>query len=355
MLKYLNSLLSETMKSMPFVYLWLCVVSFCCMDGIQSTSSTKTITAFNETSSLELKLNTKNQLETIKVNRDIAIRDYFKWMDSIVIALNATHNYSVDEYILVHHNLWILDTLTKTDYYYLKDKGIFNEDSQSLLALRKNQLIIVPDSIQTEQIKAKLSNTYLDLNIPEFKLRIIQDGQVLYKFPVRVGQNSKRFLAMANREVDLRTQPGVGAIMRVNKNPSFINPKDNHRYHVTRRDDGQVTQLPAIPWIEPAINGVSLGQLIHPTTNLATLEKAYSNGCIGLRESDAWTVYYYAPLGTKVVFRYDLKGQNKDGQPVEFKDIYPGFEKLSIRKEAIESALKAIDGQPVSVCYCHLK
>lgn len=55
--------------------------------------------------------------------------------------------------------------------------------------------------------------------------------------------------------------------------------------------------------LEPAIDGIRIGQLIHLTTNLATLGKLSSNGCIGLRESDAWMVYYYAPLGTKVLFR----------------------------------------------------
>jgi hypothetical protein len=288
----------------------------------------------------------------IVVNKDVPIRSYFKWMDSIVAEHNQTHNYLIDEYIIVHNNNWILDTLAHTDYYYLMDKGIFNEDSQSLNALSEGQTLLIPDSLKTQKIREVMENTYLDINIPEFRLRIIEDGKVIQKFPVRVGQNNKRYLKMAKGEVDLRTKPGIGKIVRVNKKPWFINPKDNQRYYKTNRDDKKVTNLPAIPWIEPEIDGRRLGQLIHPTTNLETLGKAYSNGCIGLRESDAWFVYYYAPLGTKVVIRYDLTGKDNEGKDIQFENIYPGFENETYRKESIESAFKAIDGKSINVCDC---
>jgi len=274
----------------------------------------------------------------IVVNKDVPIRSYFKWMDSIIAEHNQTHNYSIDEYIIVHHNNWILDTLAHTDYYYLMDKGIFNEDPQALIALKKDQVLVIPDSIQTQQLKTQLCNTYLELNIPEFRLRIIQDEKEIYKFPVRVGKVGKRYLAMAKGDVDMRTKPGIGEIIRVNKKPIFMNPLNNHKYTKTNRDDGKTTGLPAIPWLEPSINGRSVGQLIHPTTNLATLEKTSSNGCIGLRESDAWIVYYYSPLGTKVVFKYDLQGKNDEGETVEFKNIYPGFENIKL-KEVIRDTI----------------
>ncbi len=261
----------------------------------------------------------------LRVNKDVPIRSYFKWMDSIVADHNQNHNYLIDEYIIVHNNNWIIDTLANTDYYYLMDKGIFNEDSQSLLALKKDQVLIIPDSLQTQELKAQLDATSLELNIPEFRLRIIQNEKELYKFPVRVGKVGKKYMKMANANVEMRTQTGVGEIIRVNKNPTFKNPLNNRKYVRTNRDDGKNTALPAIPWIEPSINGRSVGQLIHPTTNLATLEKASSNGCIGLRESDSWIVYYYAPLGTKVVIKYELVGKNDAGETVEFKNIYPGF------------------------------
>ena len=262
----------------------------------------------------------------IQVDRDVPIRSYFKWMDSIVSLHNDTHHYTIDEYEIVHFNPWIIDTLANTDYYYLMDKGIFNEDSQSLIALKKGQVLRIPDSLQTQVLKAQLSKTHLEMNIPEFKLQIIQDGRELYNFPVRVGRNDKVYMAMAKREVDMRTMPGKGEIVRVNKNPAFINPQNNLRYYTTKRDDGNRTALPAIPWLEPAIEGRRIGQLIHPTTNLETLGKAISNGCIGLRESDAWVVYYYAPVGTKVHFKYELERVNNKGETLRFKNIYPGYE-----------------------------
>ena len=286
----------------------------------------------------------------ITVTKDVPISSYFKWMDSIVAKHNESHNYAIDEYLIVHHNKWIIDTLAHTDYYYLMDKGIFNEDSKSLIALKKEQILVIPDSMQTVLLKAQLSNTYLELNIPEFRLRIIQDEKVIYKFPVRVGKNSSRYLAMAKREVDMRTEPGIGEIIRVNKSPIFMNPKNNRRYYTTSRDDGKRTALPAIPWLEPAVNGRSVGQLIHPTTNLNTLEKASSNGCIGLRESDSWIVYYYAPLGTKVIFKYDLEGKNEDGELIKFKNIYPGFENIKISNVSESAAIKYNEHLPICNC-----
>ncbi|MGB3343924.1 MAG: L,D-transpeptidase [Aequorivita sp.] len=261
----------------------------------------------------------------VTVNKDVPIRSYFKWMDSIVEKHNLSHNYPIDEYIIVHHNKWIMDTLANTDYYYLMDKGVFNEDSKSLLALKKDQVLVIPDSIETQNLRTQLANTYLELNIPEYRLRIFQDEKEIYKFPVRVGKVGKRYMAMAKGEVDMRTKTGVGEIIRVNKEPTFANPTTNRKYTMTNRDDGKRTALPAIPWLEPSINGIQVGQLIHPTTNLETLGKASSNGCIGLRESHAWIVYYYAPLGTKVVSKYELTGKNDQGETVEFEDIYPGF------------------------------
>ncbi len=279
----------------------------------------------------------------IRANKDVPIRTYFKWMDSIVEQHNATKNYSIDEYIIVHNNPWIIDTLAHTDYYYLMDKGIFNEDSQSLFAIKKDQILEIPDSIQTQKIREKLSNTHLELNIPEFRIRIIENEKEIYKFPVRVGKAGEKYLAMAKRKVDMRTMPGIGEIVRVNKDPIYMNPVDNKRYETTGRDDGKRTGLPAIPWLEPSINGIKIGQLIHPTTNLATLEKASSNGCIGLRESDAWIIYYYAPLGTKVIVKYELEGKNDQGEKVQFKDIYPGFEKIELKEIPRDSLVRNLE------------
>jgi L,D-transpeptidase ErfK/SrfK len=139
---------------------------------------------------------------------------------------------------------------------------------------------------------------------------------------VRVGKNEKKFLKMAGREVSLQTPIGKGEIVRINKAPWFINPVDNKRYYKTRRDDGQYTSLPLIPWLEPSINGQRPGSMIHPTTNKSTLGKAASNGCVGLAEGDMWVVYYHAPLGTMVEFKYELNVKSERGDTLKLEDIY---------------------------------
>lgn len=103
------------------------------------------------------------------------------------------------------------------------------------------------------------------------------------------------------------------------------------RYEQTKRDDGRYTKMPLIPYIEPEIDGHRYGELIHPTTNPITLGKAYSNGCVGMKEADTWRLYYYAPVGTKIVFRYDLDIQNEEGEWIQLEDIYDLREGLASR------------------------
>ena len=145
---------------------------------------------------------------------------------------------------------------------------------------------------------------------------------MLFTFPVRVGQFRERYLKFGDRVTDLRTKTGIGSIVKHVKHPDFYNPVDGKRFYVTRRDDGKTTMMPQIPWIETEINNVRNGQMIHPTTNPNTLGKAYSNGCIGVREADAWIVYYYAPLGTKLRIRYDLETYDEGKVIFVLRDIY---------------------------------
>jgi hypothetical protein len=274
------------------------------------------------------------QPKMVEIHRDIPIRGYFEFMDSLVAHLDTTLSYCIDEHIIVRANPWLIDTLQYTDYYYLMERGVFTEDPQSLLALQDGQELLIPDSLMAESIREKLAATVIDINIPEFKLRIIEGDQELHTFPVRVGRVQKKYLAMAGKEVDLRTRTGIGSIIRINRSPLFINPSNNKRYHSTRRDDGKVTKLPRAPWIEPELDGQRYGQLIHPTTNPATLEKAYSNGCIGVGEGDMWRIYYHAPVGTRVVVRYDLEVIDPNGDTTFLKNIYPGFERKSRKSYA---------------------
>ena len=256
------------------------------------------------------------------VKTDIPVSGYFRFMDSIVANYDSIVNYPLKEHIIVRANPWIIDTLKNTDYYLRKERGEFVYDQRKLIVLQKGTALIVPDSAWANEIIQKQKATLIDVNIPEFKLRIFEEGVLIETFLVRVGKNEIKYLETIGHDVDLRTQPGEGEIIRINKKPKFINPVDGERYEKTRRDDGKKTLMPLIPWIEPQIDGHRFGHMIHPTTNPKTLGKAYSNGCIGTTEADAWGIYYYAPIGTKVNFRYDLTIQNESGDTIQLKDIY---------------------------------
>jgi len=259
---------------------------------------------------------------TYVVQKPVKVGEYFPFMDSLVAQYDTLVPYPLTEHLIVRANPWIIDTLANTDYYIMMARDSFVYNQKQLLALRPNDTLYIPDTLWANEIIQKQKATVLDLNIPEFKLRIIEDSTVLHTFLVRVGRYQKKYLALAGRNVDLRTRPGKGKIIRINRDPMFINPSNGRRFKYTRRDDKRTTLMPLIPWIEPEINGHRYGHMIHPTTNPKTLGRAYSNGCVGLSEADSWRFYYYAPLGTKVHFRYDLTIKNEKGETIELKDIY---------------------------------
>jgi L,D-transpeptidase ErfK/SrfK len=247
---------------------------------------------------------------------------YLNFMDSLGRALTDSLQYCCDEYVLVHSNTWLLDSLRRQDYYIRKEDGEFVGDQKQLVVFRLGDSLRIPSKEQSEAIMSRLSRICIDVNIPEYKLRIYEGDIIVHEFPVRVGKNERKFLSLAGHEVDLRTPIGEGKIVRIARDPWYINPVDGHRYFSTRRDDGRYTALPRIPFLEPEIDHRRSGALIHPTTNRSTLGKAISNGCVGLSEADAWTVYYHAPLGTCVRFRYELAVRDSLGKEVMLEDIY---------------------------------
>lgn len=260
--------------------------------------------------------------QTIQVNNNVLIENYFEYMDSIVQKYDSLTPYRLSEHLLVRANFWILDTLQNTDYYRMKARDSFVYNQKKMIVLCKGASLIIPDSITAQNILDSFKNSSIDINIPEYKLRIYEGSLKRYEFPVRVGRNEKKYLEMSGRVQDLKTQTGEGFIVNYNRYPRYINPATNHEYFVTKRDDKMVTKLPQIPFIETEINGIRNGQLIHPTTNPITLGKAYSNGCIGTKEADAWVIYYCAPINTKVKIRYDLNVVNDKGESIVLKDIY---------------------------------
>lgn len=291
------------------------LVSFCCPKGIDDfiTSSNKT----QATTSFK-----KQNSDTIHIVNNITVGQYFPFLDSIVKKYDSITPYKLSEHLLVRANPWIIDTLSNTDYYVMKARDSFIYNQKKMIVLHKGSHLVFPKSARAKQLIQSFKNTRIDVNIPEFKLRIYEDSLILYEFTVRVGRHEKKFLKMANRIVDLRTETGQGTIVSHVRNPEYYNPVNGHRYFVTKRDDNKVTKLPQIPFIETEINGLRNGQLIHPTTNPITLGKASSNGCIGTKEADAWILYYYAPIGTKINIRYDLNLTDASGKKRILKDIY---------------------------------
>lgn len=270
----------------------------------------------------ELEIETSLKHKSILINKTVSVQNYFQFLDSVIKKYDSVTSYVLSEHLLVRANPWIIERLKNTDYYNMKAKDSFVYDQKSMLVFKKKDLLIIPDSALAKKILHSFKNTYLDVNIPEFKLRIIEDSNLLYNFPIRVGRPEKKFLKMANSVLDLRTKTGSGVIINHVRFPNYYNPVDGHQYFVTKRDDGNITKLPQIPFIETEINGIRNGQLIHATTNPNTLEKAYSNGCIGANEADTWVIYYYTPIGTKIKIRYDLDVVDSLGKKLLLKDIY---------------------------------
>jgi L,D-transpeptidase ErfK/SrfK len=261
-------------------------------------------------------------IEGVKVKHDVFVENYFEYLDSIVRKYDSLTPYNLTEHLLVRANPWIIDTLQNTDYYRMKARDSFVYDQKKMIVLPKDASIIIPDSKVAQKILNAFENTILDVNIPEFKLRIYEDSILLYEFPVRVGRDEEKYLKMSGRVQDLKTKTGSGFIVNHVRNPRYVNPVNNHEYFVTKRDDKKVTKLPQIPFIETEINSLRHGQLIHPTTNPITLGKAYSNGCIGTKEADAWVIYYHAPIRTKIRIRYNLNVLNSNDEEIVLQDIY---------------------------------
>ena len=264
----------------------------------------------------------KTSLYTHIIPQNIQIKGYFKYMDSLAHAYDSLVPYDLTAHLIVRANPWLMDTLAQTDYYLQKEKGVFVYDQKELVILKKGDSLLIPTDTIARQILAKQAKTMLDVNIPEFKLRIVEDNDTVGTFPVRVGQNRITKWAVFDKNAKLRTKTGNGKIVNTYFKSTFLDPVDGRISSKTKRDDGDSTFLPLMPWLEPEINGESFGQLIHPTSNQKTLGKAYSNGCIGTGESSMWRIYYYAPVGTKVRISYHLNSVDSTGAAIKLKDIY---------------------------------
>lgn len=265
----------------------------------------------------------KTSLYTHFVPKNVKIKDYFKYMDSLARAYDSLVPYDLTAHLIVRTNLWLMDSLQSTDYYVKKEKGVFVYDQKELIILKQGDSLTIPTDTIARQILKKQAQTILDVNIPEFKLRIVEGMDTVGTFPVRVGQNRiTKWAVFDKKNARLRTKTGNGKIVNTYFKSTFLDPANGKTSEKTKRDDGDSTFLPLMPWLEPEINGESFGQLIHPTSNQKTLGKAYSNGCVGTGEASMWRIYYYAPVGTKVRISYHLNSVDSAGVAVKLKDIY---------------------------------
>lgn len=255
------------------------------------------------------------------VNRKVSMKNYFTFIDSISTA-RLDSSITFRDYVLVNANPWIIDTLRNMDYYHQKAKGIFVYDPSQQIIFHPGDSLLIPDRQTIDSITERLKSTKIEVNIPEFKLWVIQKKDTVITCKVRVGQNKDKYLDYYQKEADLRTPVGEGEIVFVRKNPKYFDPQTGEEYMETKRDDGLRTKMPIIPSLTPSINGTVTGTLIHATTNPKSLGKAYSNGCIGTSEPDIWSIFYAAPVGTKVRFRYDLEIKDENGLPKKLRDIY---------------------------------
>jgi len=255
------------------------------------------------------------------VKRNVLVKDYFFFIDSL--ADTTFHSASVlNEYILVNANSWIIDSLRSLDYYHQKAKGIFVYDHSQQIILHQGDSLMIPDSSTVAYLTDKLTSTRIDVNLPEYRLRIIQNEDTLLNCPVRIGRNAVAYLEFYQRDVDLRTPIGEGEIITVRRKPKYIDLDTGEEYVETNRDDGRRTKMPIIPSLQPSLKGEFIGTLIHATTNPKSLGKAYSHGCVGTSEPDIWSIYYYCPPGTKVKFSYDLDVKDEHGNIKKLRDIY---------------------------------
>lgn len=287
----------------------------------------------------------------VAVQKKVAIGGLFRFLDEVVRQNDTAKTHKLTEHLLLRANPWILDTLVRTDYYFQKNLGNFLFDQPKMIVLRPGDTLLVPGPETAAILLEKMAKTRLDINIPAFEMRILEGDSLLFSVPVRVGKNQKKFLEVVGREVDLRTRTGEGQIVRVNRNPTFQDPVTGKKFKFTKRDDHQTTLMPQIPWLEPAIDGRRLGQMIHPTTNPKTLGHAASNGCIGVSEADGWRVYFFAPVGTRVTIRYDLFEIKPSGDTLRYPNVYPRRKKP--KTAALVAGLSELPiGLAAGICLC---
>ena len=95
----------------------------------------------------------------VQVERDIPIKQYFEYIDSIVHQYNTKDSLELSEHVLVRFNPWIIDTLANTDYYKMIERDSFVYNQKEMIVLKKGSEILIPDSLQVKTILNSFRNT----------------------------------------------------------------------------------------------------------------------------------------------------------------------------------------------------
>lgn len=134
----------------------------------------------------------------------------------------------------------------------------------------------------------------IDINIPEYKLQIYAEGELIFKGPIGVGRT--------NHETPL----GEYMVMNRIENPTWY-PKGKD----------PVLPGPTNPlgqyWLGLSIKGYG----IHGNTNPASIGRLASSGCIRMKNEDIQYLYHLIQVGTSVTIRYQtlFLEQKSDEEP----------------------------------------
>ncbi|MBT8252419.1 MAG: hypothetical protein KJN68_00470, partial [Bacteroidia bacterium] len=111
----------------------------------------------------------------VPIKKTVTIAEYFHFIDSLIVQYDSLYTSQISEHHIVRNNPWIIDSLANTDYYRMTERDSFVYDQKKLIILRVNDTIIIPDHDRVVELDSTFKRTYIDVNIPEFKLRIFQD------------------------------------------------------------------------------------------------------------------------------------------------------------------------------------
>lgn len=174
--------------------------------------------------------------------------------------------------------------------------------------------------------EAAEENGYIDVNIPEFKLRFRE-----MEFDISVGMPKDAYFKISGKRKDTETPTGKGIIYQ--KIPKFVfiyqdEPKKGQiiRYCLTK--DGKTIKVPYEKMRALGVRmyagnrwGLTDKYRIHSTTENWKIGEAASSGCIRMSIPDMLEFYPQVPLKTKILLQYDTLKLDKDGFIV-YSDIY---------------------------------